>query len=819
MSESAAAIKVLSSEEKLAEAQFKATGDAQAYAAEKSRILKEQIKQQETAVKAAEDAVKKLTENGVSPNSREMQTWQTKLNTARTRLVSMQTKLNDVESELGDQKTAVEGAKTATDNYNTSMDKVAKGVDLQNTITAIDNLKGHIEAIVTKAAQAAKAIWDMGADAGKWADDLATAAAQAGVDVETYQSWQFASRFIDTSVSDIVRSWGDIDKKLKEEGTTAENYAQAMREMGVSVTDASGKARTSTDIFWDAIEALHEMGEGTEQTNAAVRLFGNDWRNLQPLIQAGSRAYKDMADKGREVAVVSADQVAALGSVDDSIQDMNARFDKLKYESLAAMAPTFETVAQAMSTATTALNEFISSEEGQKALESLNTALSGVISSLLGEDGGKGTFEGIVTGAKDAVEKFTGALDWISQHGEVVGGIIKGMGAAWAGLTVAKEVLLFMQLLQATPLSKLSSLFGGGAAGTAGTAASAAAGNAVAKGGLLTGALNTVKSIGTTMAVPAAVVTAAVTPAILAQQQDLERARQQTMTTIERAESAAEGIGEEADAFVQMIRHGATALGVGDKTDIFGQSVLSDPAAVHAALKEAYQLNFSDVLDQETQDKLTQFWESLSNPAVEGFTDAEQFSLLQNITDQLMTSLEAMKTSGQDAGDSFAAGLNEKAETVNASAEGLGQQAATGLANGINARSGDAIRAAKDLADQVTAIMRKALDIHSPSKVFEQLGAYTGQGFALGLERSAAQVDAAAGRMLGTLGGAARRPAGMGYGVGTGFYPSGSAGAAGGPLGPSTAHITLMLDQTAVAETLVPLVDQTMGAKLNAVRR
>ena len=203
MTDSANAVKVLNSEEKLAEAQFKATGDAESYAAEKSRILKEQIKQQQVAVKAAEDAVKQLTKQGVQPNSKEMQTWKTKLNTARTNLVNMQTQLDKTETELKEQKTAVHGASEETGKYNDNMEKVAQGVDLQNTILAIDNLKGHIETVVSKAAQAAKALFEMGADAGKWADDLITQASQLNVSLEDLQGWQYAAKFIDTEVGTI----------------------------------------------------------------------------------------------------------------------------------------------------------------------------------------------------------------------------------------------------------------------------------------------------------------------------------------------------------------------------------------------------------------------------------------------------------------------------------------------------------------------------------------------------------------------------------------------------------------------------------------
>ena len=46
-------------------------------------------------------------------------------------------------------------------------------------------MRDRFNSIIRAAARAGKAVWDMESDAGKWADDLVTAASQAGLDVET----------------------------------------------------------------------------------------------------------------------------------------------------------------------------------------------------------------------------------------------------------------------------------------------------------------------------------------------------------------------------------------------------------------------------------------------------------------------------------------------------------------------------------------------------------------------------------------------------------------------------------------------------------
>lgn len=448
MSEAAGVIKTLNSEQKLAKAQYEATGDAQQYAADQARILKEQIEQQKKAVAAAEDAVKKLTDNGVDKNADSMRKWREKLNNARTALYNMQTRLTRVGTELGQEEQAFGKAQSAGTSYQDEMEKINDGINFKNTIDSIDLITGHIEKVIRTAAKGAKALWDMGVDAGTWADNIATAASQAGVDPETYQSWQYASRFIDSNVDDIVKNWRDIDNKLIAEGESGQKYLHDLAVAGVANINATtGQLRQGSDIFWDLIDYLNGIGDAEKRTAEATKFFGNDWRRLNPLIEAGSKAYKDLANEGRSVAVVSNENVAALGAVDDAVQDMGARFDKLKYDTLAELAPTFEKTAKALSTAITAMDEFVQSAEGQAALAGLNDALSGIIDSFLGEDNGKGTFKAIVEGASGAVKGFTDAMNWIKDNGMVVAGIVAGMGIAWSTLKVTKEVLTFAQLL------------------------------------------------------------------------------------------------------------------------------------------------------------------------------------------------------------------------------------------------------------------------------------------------------------------------------------------------------------------------------------
>lgn len=64
----------------------------------------------------------------------------------------------------------------------------------------------------------------------------------------------------------------------------------------------------------------------------------------------------------------------------------------------------------------------------------------------------------------------------------------------------------------------------------------------------------------------------------------------------------------------------------------------------------------------------------------------------------------------------------------------VGQNIISGLVKGINSMIGAVQSAISRIANKVTTGVKKALKIHSPSRVMAELGGYTGQGFVNGIE-------------------------------------------------------------------------------------
>lgn len=800
MKESADAIKVLASEQKLAAAEFEATGDAQQYAAETARILKDQIREQERAVQAAQQAVEKLKAAGVEPTDKSMQQWNIRLNTAKTRLANMQTQLGKADTALGTNKEKLDQSDGSAKNFGDQLERIGKNIDFTATITAIDNIKGKIESVIKTAAKAAKGFWDMQTDAGKWADDLATAAAKAGMDVETYQSWNYASQLIDTDASKIISTITRLEKDL---GSENKEIAKAFNQLGVSTRAAGGQVKNATDVFWDVVDALGRIENPTRRSILAQRLLGESWKDLNPLIEAGSQAYKDLAQEGLDTAVVSEENVKKLGEMNDAQNKLNSSIQKAKFDTLAALAPTFTEVSNALNTAVGALNDFLQSQEGQEALSNLNEALSGVIKSFLGEDGGKGTFESIVSGAAGALGKVNEALLWIKDNGEIVKGIVVAMFGAWATLTISKDVLTMLQLLQHIPLSKLTAAFGGGAAKAAATGS--AIPQAVSVGAPAAAGAAKIAGAGIGSAIGAAATQ--VLPGVAFVAGSMELGRQINNAYTEETFGGYNEALEKTDELLDTTSGKLTHLQ--ELFKIFSEAEESDDYVEQ--LQAAWEKYGDELLEmfpklkQDVHDRMDAFdWGVLGAHAAE--------ELANGIT-------EAQSSVESAAADTAASAQTGADETLNnGTMETIGYNASIGLANGIIEGQDAVIAAAEAVAQSAADTMASALQIQSPSRVMARLGGYVAQGFAEGIDRGINDVEKAVSRMSGAAFRAPVMAAPQGPRIAqAAAAPMGAGGAVGGAAGQNIQAV-IMMDKKTVGYLVAPVVNEAIGAIIQEQR-
>jgi len=297
MKDAAASVKTLDTELKLNEAQYKANGDAETYMANKAGLLKKQIEEQTKVVRNAEAALKKMEQQGTNSGSG-YEKMRQQVYSSTQKLVEMRTELQQVEG----------GAKKA----DTELGRIGKGVSWENVTSGLKDITKQLESGARAAINFGKRIASSAMGSAAWADDILTRATQYGIDTDTLQRMDRVAAYIDTDVDAIISA---KDKLSRSRGSLTE------------LLGISADGRPIDDVFWEAGEAIMNLGDGFDKSEYAQKIFGRSWRELLPLFDAGREKYDAMMAAQH---VLTDDEVKNLGNVDDILQSVQQQAQMLE---------------------------------------------------------------------------------------------------------------------------------------------------------------------------------------------------------------------------------------------------------------------------------------------------------------------------------------------------------------------------------------------------------------------------------------------------------------------------------------------------------
>ena len=459
MNQSQQSVKTLTAALNLNEKQLQATGDKETYMANKSKLLKQQIAEQNNVIKQGQQALKTMEQQGVTPASKAYQDMQQRVLNAQAALLDMNSSLNTVGQS--EEETAQK-----TDKLTTSLNGINKKVSFDAVLNGIGKITDGMEAAARKVEALARDVWDTMAMAASWADNELTLADMYGLSVEELQQYQFAAGKAETTVEAIIKS----QQKLKNNMVYgSDDVYEAFQKLGVSIGYVTGKGneinvfRDATDVYWDLGEALLQYEDAIERDAMANKIFGRSWQELMPMFKKGREEF----EKNMELApTVDEEKINKLNELSEAIENLDAEYQKTKNTILSELAPAFTEVGNTVSGLIRQFNEYLNTPEGQAKLEELSQAVTELFSGLSDVDFGTAldTAESILDGIIDA-------LGWIADNKDSVVDAIKGIGIAFLGLKGAEIVGTLAQGAAA-----LKNLFGGGSsAGSAGNAAAGAA--------------------------------------------------------------------------------------------------------------------------------------------------------------------------------------------------------------------------------------------------------------------------------------------------------------------------------------------------------
>jgi len=330
---------------------------------------------EENGKRAAElrKQLQQLAANGVSKTSDEYKTLEKELIATEKEQASNQKAADDLKLTILNQQAAVASTEKELRKYNTALDDVGKeeketakegdgakkglkdvGDEAQKTEKKTGSLakslsKGLVKGLAAVGAAAGAAVSGLIAatiSSGDYADELLTMSQVTGVSTESLQELQYAAELVDVSVDTITGTMRKNIQSMQKAANGSKEYEAAYKKLGVTVKNADGSMRDSEEVYWEMIDALGKMEEGTERDALAMQLFGKSAQELNPLINTGSEGMQELAKQAHEAgAVMSGDALKAMGKFDDAMEKLKSGTNAAKNALGTVLMPMLENLA------------------------------------------------------------------------------------------------------------------------------------------------------------------------------------------------------------------------------------------------------------------------------------------------------------------------------------------------------------------------------------------------------------------------------------------------------------------------------------------
>lgn len=249
--------------------------------------------------------------------------------------------------EIVKTEAALKDAKKASEGFNASLEEAKASLEIVgNKANAVADATRKVSAA---AAGVVAGIVGVGAAAVKGADELNTLSQQSGVATDELQKWEYASGVVDVSVETMT---GALAKMTKQLGSSSGE--EKIRALGVATRDASGQLRDSEEVFYDLLEALGRVQNGTERDVLAMEIFGKSANELAGIIDDGGAALKALGDEAEQLGIImDQETLDSLNRVDDAIEKLKAQakgeFAKAGAAAIEALTPVLDKLIEQIS--------------------------------------------------------------------------------------------------------------------------------------------------------------------------------------------------------------------------------------------------------------------------------------------------------------------------------------------------------------------------------------------------------------------------------------------------------------------------------------
>lgn len=348
ISEMNSGLSVLNSEMKKVTAQYQDNADSVEALKAKNDVLERTLISQKEKVEELRKALAYSVEQYGEADARTMK-WQASLNNAEAQVYNTEAAIRANTEAMEQAGKSGEGLGTILDSISSKLginvpDGAKKALDGIGNFSAKSVIAvGAVTAAVAGLVETYKQLVQMTVESASVADNILTMSQITGLTAESIQELQYSSELIDVSFETIKSSLTKLKRSMEDAQSGNEELGDTFERLGIRINDTEGNFRTAESVFYDVIDALGHIENVTDRDTVAMNLFGKKAEDLNPLIIQGSETLREYADEAHRVsAVLSGEQLAALGAVDDAYQRLQLQQNAITAQISVQMAPAVE---------------------------------------------------------------------------------------------------------------------------------------------------------------------------------------------------------------------------------------------------------------------------------------------------------------------------------------------------------------------------------------------------------------------------------------------------------------------------------------------
>ena len=132
-------------------------------------------------------------------------------------------------------------------------------------------------------------------EAGDKFNDLSQ---RTGVSVESLARFNKAAATSGTDIDSVAKSLNKLNRGMVDAATTGKGPASdALKSLGISATDASGKLKNADQVMLEIADAFSKMQDGPTKSALAFDLLGKSGDQMIPMLNEGGKAIESLSVK------------------------------------------------------------------------------------------------------------------------------------------------------------------------------------------------------------------------------------------------------------------------------------------------------------------------------------------------------------------------------------------------------------------------------------------------------------------------------------------------------------------------------------------